>query len=337
MSKKRDYLHDEEPRIVDIIHREVNKVSSDLSKTYELAAPVVDIVATIFQKAPALYNILDKATHVDGRADTRDFFLSAVVSILLFRESQRSNWMQKHLSLFLLFHRCPKAVFGVLHRCGISLSYTASLESLRELSERSFEKLELWQQQGKRLMCVLDNINFRIQSSEEISTNRTKVVNATIGFIAPLRVPNPVQRGEENWPTLSPATRLRDYFYRQSPAELQACKAALVQLIGRVWAAHLPEMAFLKPLVSKPLAHAFSEHTTKVTELQGTEILFLDENKAEDVPGILDYMMVSFPISFSCCPFVAEHMNTGEPHPPPPFHGSLFSSFLSFPSHDNRT
>ena len=280
----------EEPRIVDIIHREVNKVSHSLQGDFDVKSPFQNIIATVFDKAPALYDFLDKATHREGRTDTRDFFITAAVNVLLFRKSQRSNWMQKQLSLFLLYHRCPKSVFGVLHRCGISLSYTASLEALRELAKGCLEKLALWHSQGKQLMVVVDNINFGINASEEVSTNKGKIVDANIGFVATLRVPNPVNTTEETTrPQLSNPNALRNYFYRQTDEEVLACRTTLVQLIGRVWAAHIPQLAFLKPLVDKVLTHAYSEHTRKVTEMQGTEILFLNQNLSDHNPAIMDY------------------------------------------------
>jgi hypothetical protein len=218
--------------------------------------------------------------------------LTSVISALMFRRSQRSGWMQKKVALYLLFKRCPKAVFGVLHRCGVSLSYEGALDALKETSKKVLDNLEDWKRKGFRLMAVADNINFTIVASEEISTNRSKIVNATIGFFTPLRIPNPVELSPENLEQQRLPTHLPDDFFFQSEAEFQKAKETVTILVGRVLAAHLPQMSKLKGIVTKPLTHDHSLHTKKATMEQGTEILFLNENKSSDIPAILDYFSV---------------------------------------------
>jgi len=241
----------------------------------------------------ALHGFLDPASGSDKRQGGRDSFLIAAINILLYRQSQRSNWMQKQISLLLLYHRCPKAVFSVFHRCGLCLSYTASLDALRDLSSGALRKLEIWKEDNEDLMAVVDNINFRIVASEEVSTNRNQVVNATIGLVTRIRIPNPIPTTDDNRPQLLTATDLRPYFYKQTDAEWKAARDVVIQLLGRVLADHIPELGFLKPMVSQPLTHPHSEWTSQPTDIQGTEILFLDENKSDDIPLILDYFSVS--------------------------------------------
>lgn len=141
-------------------------------------------------------------------------------------------------------------------------------------------------------MLVVDNINFRFNASEEVSQNRSKIVNATIGIALPTRIPNPFPPTPENLAPQGLPTALPSGFYLQTAAEHAACVQTLTLLIGRVLADFFPTLQMLKPVINKALTHAQSEHTSKATEQQGTEILFLDENKSSDVPHILDYLTV---------------------------------------------
>jgi len=276
-------------KVISVVAREVTKAAKQL-RAFTLESPLTQMLETIKVACPALNKLLKEVSEGDSK-DKRNWFQTMVVNLLLFRNSQRANWVQKRLSLFLLQNRCPKAVFEVLHKLGISMSYTASLATLKTFSNGGVKKLESWKASGQRLMGVVDNINFRIVASEEISTSPNKVVNATIGFITPLRIPNPVERTAENLQPQRPPTALPDAFYYQRDTEFARCKKVVVRMIGRVLANHIPELSVLMPLVSPPLTHAFSEHTSKVSDIQGNEILFIDEN--EDPGGILDYYWVS--------------------------------------------
>jgi len=290
--QKPNYVKEQIPQMVKLVKREIHKGEKQ-SRELEITSPAKEMVEVVRKSCWVLHNLLEAASDGDGsRQDKRESFVTAVISILLFRDSQRSSWLQKRLSLFLLFHRCPKVVFQALNRCGLSLSYTASLDSLRDLSKKGLEKLETWKQAKKQLMGVVDNINFRIVASEEISTTSTRTVNATIGFLTPMRVKNPVPKTPGNlMPQLLP-TKLPADFYFQTEVEWLSCKKMVVHLIGRVLADHVPGLEALKKVVSSPLPHPHSEDARLVTDVQGTEILFLDENKSEDIPGILDYFMV---------------------------------------------
>ena len=227
------------------------------------------------------------------RANERDSMLQSACAVMLFRKSQRSSVLQKKLALYLLYNRCPKAVFGVLHRCGVSLSYEGALGALKETSTRALEKLEKWKEEGCRLMAVADNINFSVTASEDTIDAKTKKINATIGYLIRNRVDNPIEQTEENLAPQKKATQLHSGFLFQTTEELTLLTEVLTTLFGRVLADYYPALKALKGFVDQPITHAYSDYTKLATEDQGTEILFLDENKSTDIPGILDYFAVS--------------------------------------------
>jgi len=232
--------------------------------------------------AKTLESLLKEASKAE-RADQREGMMLSVMSVLLFRKSQRSNFMQRKLSLYLLFTRCPKAVFSLLHRCGVSLSYEGSLNALKGTSKRALEKLEKWKAQG-RLMAVADNINLTIGQT---------TINATIGHILALRVPNLTEKTPEKLAPQRPPTSLPSTFVHHTPEEVSEMREVLTIMVGRVLVAHNPALAPLKGWVNSPIEHAQSAFTKLRTEECGTEILFLDENKSVDIPQILDYFAVS--------------------------------------------
>jgi hypothetical protein len=276
--------------LVDILTRELRKVAMN-TKSLKPTRSLQAAAAVARQRAPTVLNLLGEIT-AGKREDQRVGQLLAATAVLLFRQSNKTSFFQKKMGLYLLFKRCPKAVFGVLHKCGISVCYEASLDALKETSTRVLDNLQRWKQQGKKLMAVVDNINFTITASEETASNKNKTINATIGFITPLRIPNPVEHTLQNQLPQKNPTHLPPGFYFQTQEEVAVTTEIVTILIARVLVAHSPELAHMKKLVDKPLSHAYSEYTAKATEEQGTEILFLDENKSTDIPAILDYLAV---------------------------------------------
>jgi hypothetical protein len=215
--------------------------------------------------------------------------LFAAACLLLFRRSQTNSNLQRKVSLYLLFKRCPKAVFLLLNRCGICLSYEGSLAALKESSSSALGNLDKWAIDHARFLAVFDNINFTIKVSEETLSSRNRMVHATIGFLGKFRVPNPIPQSEENLLPQRTPMQLPGSFIYHNEEERGLINDTLTILFGRVLAGNLPSLSrFLK----KPLSHPYSEWTCKITEEFGTEILFLDENKSEDVPAILDYFAV---------------------------------------------
>lgn len=209
--------------------------------------------------------------------------------MLLFRRSQANSNLQRKVSLYLLFTRVPKRVFMLLSKTGICLSYEGSLAVLKDSSTSALSTLDQWRNQNARFLVVFDNINFSIKVSEETTASRNRMVHATIGLLAQLRVPNPVSRTVENLQPQRTPTQLPPTFFYHNGDEQSLITEALTILFGRVFAGDQPS---LTKYLKKPLTHPNSEWTTKATEEFGTEILFLDENKSEDLPAILDYFAV---------------------------------------------
>jgi len=221
------------------------------------------------------------------RKKSRATLILSALSILLYRRSQKANALQKRVSLYLLFQRAPKAVFHLLNKLGCCLSYGASIKALEETS--SHMATNLAKLRGQRVMGVIDNINFTTTVSEETSaTKKSTRINAVLGFVAVLRVPNPFEEGE---PQMD-ATQLPSNFFFQTPTETTKIVNTLVTLMARVLVKHTPALGGLGKIVSKPLTHQFSNFTSQPLTEQGIEILFYDENKSDEVPHILDYTWV---------------------------------------------
>ena len=285
------------PLVSQTIRREISKVSQ--SVLHRTVTTKVQVLKThVVKRCRALFALL--ATISEGkkqRVKSKAYMVLSLISILIFRTSQRNSFLQKKLSLYLLFHRTPKTVFLMLSRWGVTLSYEASIRSLSETEKVLPLTLEKWKEERRRVMGVVDNINFTTKASEEVSGSKSQRVNSVLGFLTAMRVPNPF--ASEIRPRGLP-TQLPTDFFLQDDLETARFTTVLTTLMARVLVECSPELADLKKIVQKPLRHAHSDETSTKTSELGIEILFLDENKNSDIPAILDYysvILITLPLS----------------------------------------
>ncbi|KAF9983205.1 hypothetical protein BGZ65_002057 [Modicella reniformis] len=133
--------------------------------------------------APCLTDILQ------GLTGGSSSFLSTVGSMLLFQRSQKSNYLQMMMGLYLYSLGCPKRVISLLNDARLSVSYQSVLFSLKGLTKDALREVRSAVLE-QHWFLVYDNINFpnrkyhqRIDNTDtfENGTTATIVIGADLG------------------------------------------------------------------------------------------------------------------------------------------------------------
>ena len=107
-----------------------------------------------------------------------------VTSILMFARSQKANTLQRQLGYFFLSTKTPKRVIETLHRLGITLSYDAMLDTMREVAVRAEAELRLLAEKMPAFFSSFDNMNYYAKVRDERQHNLSQQVNEMVAYIA---------------------------------------------------------------------------------------------------------------------------------------------------------
>lgn len=132
------------------------EISSDSIEEFSL-----DHIERQFQcAAPATLRVLQGFALANGKSSESEVksFVATVGSMLLYRRSQKSNYFQMMMGLFLYSTGCPKRVVTVLSQAGLSVSYQTICNTLRALTKKALAKVRSTVLE-RPWYLVYDNIN----------------------------------------------------------------------------------------------------------------------------------------------------------------------------------
>ncbi|KAF9423762.1 hypothetical protein BGZ76_003615, partial [Entomortierella beljakovae] len=146
------------------------------------------ILARMRENAPILRQILRNSLdphneHLKG-AKAREINLKVmtVYSILLHEKSQRSNYLQMLMGVFLFSTECHKDVIHVLAKSGLCVAYSTIRDAVGALHTDAIQNLrKVVTSQG--WMLVHDNINIASRKGDQRSNNRDTFENGTTGSV----------------------------------------------------------------------------------------------------------------------------------------------------------
>ncbi|KAF9425008.1 hypothetical protein BGZ76_003463 [Entomortierella beljakovae] len=140
------------------------------------------------ENSPILKSILRKSLdlhneHLAGQKGIEiNLIVATVYSILLFSTSQKSNYLQTLMGLFLYSTECHKDVINVLSNSGLSVSYTTIHNAVNSLHEDAVKTIK---KSIREFPCALiyDNINIANRKGDQRSNNRDSFDNGVTGTL----------------------------------------------------------------------------------------------------------------------------------------------------------
>jgi hypothetical protein len=168
-----------------ILRHPANSISPEKIEDFGLKT----ITNTLDTQAPCLSKILRGLT-----ANRSESFRATVGSMLVFNKSQKSNYFQMMMGLYLYSLGCPKRVISLLNDACLSVSHQTICVALRRLTKSALEKVGA-AVKDEHWFLLYDNINFtsrkfhqRLENTDDMEhgTTATIVIGKDLGDEEPI-------------------------------------------------------------------------------------------------------------------------------------------------------
>jgi len=135
-----------------------------------------DIINALDIHAPYLYRILGVLTNGS------ESFMATLGGMLIFNQSQKSNYFQMMMGLYLYSLGCPKRVISLLNDARLSVSHQTICVSLKALTRNALDSVRS-AIKNQHWFLVYDNINFpsrkfhqRIDNTDDFNNGTTATI-----------------------------------------------------------------------------------------------------------------------------------------------------------------
>ncbi|TEB27829.1 hypothetical protein FA13DRAFT_1877613 [Coprinellus micaceus] len=223
----------------------------------------------------------------------KDVVLAAVLSVLAQCRNEKSSQIQTVTGIFLFACGASKALFDVLNHSGFCLSYTQTIEKLKDLSN---ERLELIRDLVRRRVCLIvyDNVNIAFRVGEQTQDSKDHFDNGTTATLIPLY---DVDRGELPLSLLPPRVTRRTTFDFDPCADVFPAGKQVEEIYACM--VHHAEEIFLDahpevrkrlgecPELDAPMVQAIPIHKTEQYPLPAA---LIDESTIDGTLDVIDHI-----------------------------------------------
>lgn len=207
--------------------------------------------------------------------------------------NEKSSQIQTVTGIFLFACGASKALFDVLNHSGFCLSYTQTIEKLKDLSN---ERLELIRDLVRRRVCLIvyDNVNIAFRVGEQTQDSKDHFDNGTTATLIPLY---DVDRGELPLSLLPPRVTRRTTFDFDPCADVFPAGKQVEEIYACM--VHHAEEIFLDahpevrkqlgecPELDAPMVQAIPIHKTKQYPLPAA---LIDKSTIDGTLDVIDHI-----------------------------------------------
>ncbi|KAG0347979.1 hypothetical protein BGZ54_004746, partial [Gamsiella multidivaricata] len=179
--------------VIDRAHTELNALTALQSlrqPTTEISSESIEsfslehIEKQLQRTSPNIVRVLQGfalANHKTSDLENTSF-VATIGSLLLHHRSQKSNYFQMMIGLFLYSTGCPKRVVTVLSQAGLSVSYQTICNALRALTKAALAKVQSMVLEQPWFL-VYDNINIPNRKYDQRGNNIDTFENGTTATV----------------------------------------------------------------------------------------------------------------------------------------------------------
>ena len=252
-----------------------------LQELASIAPDLVDVVVTAAVSA---------ARERANRRKTGDHHLPPVgmaLAIILHERSSQLNAVQQILSLLMVDGTCSKRTFERFNHLGLCLSPTGTRNMLDGMG--TYQKTEIVQllREGRAFRVVGDNFDLLIKVRQMLLEHRNKShhwFNLLVIFsrVSSSHLPNDAP--------ICPLSEFPPSAYLLSDEEQEDTMNNFIILASGVLCEHLKFLAPFKAVLTKHIAHEYSNEMSEKSPVLVSGTVFKDEKKYDEMVDIMDHV-----------------------------------------------